>query len=77
VLLLSCTCPLPLPQSHLPFSHHKLWPGLTRDKAAAMPFTNITSSIPQGSSPEDQEARPVFCVKEQPPLGTFTYPQGE
>eukprot|EP00775_Hariotina_reticulata_P001585 gene1585-1926_t len=46
------------------------------DKAAAMPFTNITSSIPQGESPEDQEGRPVFCFREQPPLATFTYPQG-
>jgi len=27
-----------------------------------MPFTNVTDSIPQGDSAEDQEARPVLCV---------------
>eukprot|EP00883_Tetradesmus_obliquus_P015685 jgi/Sobl393_1/8841/SZX73315.1 len=60
--------------SHLPFSHHRLFPGLTRAAGGPMPFSAV--AIPAGDSPEARAARPQYAMAHQPPLAAFEYPAG-
>jgi hypothetical protein len=69
LLLLSTTT------AHLPFSHHRLFPGLTRAAGGPMPFSPV--AIPAGDSPEAAAARPKYAMAHQPPLAAFEYPAGE
>eukprot|EP00775_Hariotina_reticulata_P012636 gene12636-12765_t len=60
--------------SHLPFSHHNLTPMLQRKGGKAMPFRSVVDSIPTGSSPEEQEARPQYCLSDRAPLSAYQFP---
>ncbi|KAF6253987.1 hypothetical protein COO60DRAFT_1703552 [Scenedesmus sp. NREL 46B-D3] len=60
--------------SHLPFSHHRLFPGLSRAAGGPMPFSPV--AIPAGDSPEAAAARPKYAMPHQPPLAAFEYPAG-
>ncbi|KIY99872.1 Rieske (2Fe-2S) domain protein [Monoraphidium neglectum] len=68
--------------AHLPHSHHRLSPTLTRDKAGPMPF--IKQQQPsQGGAADDSSgaavaaeatARPLYAFEHAPPVGSFAFP---
>ncbi|GAX79139.1 hypothetical protein CEUSTIGMA_g6579.t1 [Chlamydomonas eustigma] len=63
--------------SHLPFSHHKLTPALTRSKGVAMPFkevVHVNASVTAPASEQISHQLPQYSFAHQAPLATFQFP---
>jgi hypothetical protein len=74
----------PADPAHLPHSHHRLSPALTRDRAGPMPFTPLDPPAPSdttaagataaGATASSSEEVPDYSFPHAPPVGTYSFP---